>query len=189
MSLTVCYIGNQILADKRLARVVVCKHLLQGLDNDFDDLNVLFFVMTAYIVGFEQSALLLHHVDGLCVVFDIQPVADVLAVAVYRKLLAVQRIVDDQRNQLFRKLVRTVVIRAVCDICREMIGIHIRFYKHIRSCLAGRVRAVGRIGGCLIEIAAVFAQRAVYFIRRNMQEFLARLKCAVRKLPRVLCAV
>ena len=70
-----------------------------------------------------------------------------------------------------------------------MIGIHIRFYKHIRSCLAGRIRAVGRIGGCLIEIAAIFAQRAVYFIRRNMQEFLVRLKGAVRKLPRVLCAV
>lgn len=75
--------------------------------------------MSAHIIGFEKPALFLYHVDGLGMILHIQPVTYVFAVAVYGKLLSVEGVVDDQRNQLFRELVRAVIVRAVRDIRRE----------------------------------------------------------------------
>ena len=81
-----------------------------------DDLDVLLLVVSADIVSLEQSSLLLYHVDGLRMILYIQPVADIFAVSVYRKLLAVKGIVDDQRNQLLGELERTVIVGAVGEI-------------------------------------------------------------------------
>ena len=80
--------------------------------------------MSAHIVGFEQSSLFLYHIDSLSMVFHIQPVTDVLTVTVDRKLFAMQCIIDDQRDQLLRELERTVIVGAVGNVGREMIGIH-----------------------------------------------------------------
>ena len=51
-----------------------------------DDLDVLFLIVSADVVGLEQTALFLYHINALGMVFHIQPVTDILAVAVYRKL-------------------------------------------------------------------------------------------------------
>ena len=93
--------------------------------------------MSADVVSLTQTSLLLHHIDALRVVVDIQPVTHILAVAVHRKLLALQRIVDDQRDQLLRELVRSVIVGAVCDVRRELVSINVCLYQHIRGCLAG----------------------------------------------------
>ena len=88
----------------------VSKVILDAFENYLNDLDVLLLVVTAYVVLLSEAALLKHHVDSLCVIHNIQPVADVLAVTVYGKLLARQYIVDDQRDELFRELVRSVVV-------------------------------------------------------------------------------
>ena len=85
-----------------------------------DDLDILFLIVSADVVSLDQTTLLLYHINALGMIFHIQPVTDILAVAVYRKLLALQRIVDDQRDQLLRELIRSVVVAAVCDIGREI---------------------------------------------------------------------
>ena len=46
-------------------------------------------------------------------VFHVEPVANILAFAIDRERLAVADIVDEERNELFGELVRTVVVRAV----------------------------------------------------------------------------
>ena len=76
-------------------------------------------------------------------IFYIEPVADVLTVAVYRQFFAMKGIVDDERNQLLRKLVGAVVVAAVGDIGREMIGIHVCLYQHIGRSLTCGIRAMG----------------------------------------------
>ena len=164
MSLSVLHIGDQILRDELLSRVIISELLLKGLKDDMDDLDILFLIVSAYIIRLKQPALLLYHVDRLGVVLDIEPVAHVLAIPIYRKLLAVKRIVDNQRNQLLRELVRPVIVGTVCDICRKMIGIHIGFHQHVRGCLARRIRAVRRIGRRLIEISAVLLKRTIHLI-------------------------
>lgn len=119
MALAVFYISDQILAHKRFSRISLRKHLLQSIQNDVDDLDVLFLIVSADVVGLEETAFLLYHIDSLGVILYIKPVADILAVAVYRQFLAVQGIVDDKRDQLLRKLIRAVVVAAVGDIGRE----------------------------------------------------------------------
>ena len=69
--------------------------------------------MSADVVGFKKAAFFLNHIDSLCMIHNIKPVSYILSVAVHRKLFALERIVDDQRNQFFRKLVRTIVVAAV----------------------------------------------------------------------------
>ena len=155
-----------------------------------DDLDVLLLVVSADIVSLEQSSLLLYHVDGLRMILYIQPVADIFAVSVYRKLLAVKGIVDDQRDQLLGELERAVIVGAVGDIGREMIGIHVCLHQHVRACLTCGVRTVGIVRRGLIEESIVIiGKRSVDLIRRYMQELFALLEAAVRKLPGYLGTV
>ena len=190
MPLSVLHIGDEVFIHKCFSGIGLGKHLLQGLQNDADDLDILLLVVSADIVGFKQSALFLHHIDCLRVILHIQPVAHILSVAVDGKLLALQCIVDDQRNQLLGELIGSVVVGAVRDIRREMIGIHVRLHQHVRACLARRIRAVGVVGRRLIEEGiVVIGKRAVYLIGRNMQEFLPLFEAAVGKLPGRLSAV
>ena len=100
-----------------------------------------------------------------------------------------QRIVDNQGNQLLRKLVRPVIVGAVGDVGREMVGVHIRLHQHIRSRLAGRIGAVRRVRRGFIEIAAVIVERPVHLVGGHMQKALVLLKAAVGKLPGRLRAV
>jgi hypothetical protein len=43
-------------------------------------------------------------------IFNIQPVTDLVAFAVNRQRFTIQRIQDNQRDQFFREMVRAVVI-------------------------------------------------------------------------------
>ena len=62
-----------------------------------------------------------------------------------------QCIVDDQRDQLLRELVRSVVVGAIGDVDMEMADIYIGPHQHVRACLTCGVRTVGIIGYGLIE--------------------------------------
>ena len=122
-------------------------------------------------------------------IHNIKPVTNIFSISVYRKFLSLKCIVDDQRNQFFRELIWSVVIAAVCDVCREFVSIHIGFYQHIRRCLTCRIWAVRIIWSCLIEEAAIFLKGTIHFICRNMQEFLVRFKSSVRKFPCRFCCI
>ena len=87
--------------------------------------------MSANVVSLTEVSLFLHHIDALRMIVDIQPVTHILAVAVHRKLLALQRIVDNQRDQLLRKLIRSVIVGTVRDVRRELVGINVCLYQHI----------------------------------------------------------
>ena len=154
-----------------------------------DDFDILLLIVAADIIGFKKSSFFLNHINCLCMIFHIQPVTHIFAISVYRKFLTLKRIVDDQRNQFFRELIRSVVIGAVGDVCREFVGIHISFYQHVRTCLTCRIRTMGCIGCGFIEISTVFFQRTIYFICGNMKELFAFLKASVRQFPGCFCTV
>ena len=79
---------DQILGDVLLSRITVVKFLTQSGNNRLYDLDILPLIMAADVICLEESSLLLHKVNTLAVIFDIQPVTDVLSVAVYREGLA-----------------------------------------------------------------------------------------------------
>ena len=129
-----------------------------------NDFNILLLVMSTYIVGFKQSSFFLYHVNCFCMVFYIQPVTNILTITVNRKFFALKRIIDNQRNQFLRELIRSVVIGTVCNIRRELISIHICFYQHIRACFTGRIWTVWSIWCCFIEVTTIFFQRTIHLI-------------------------
>ena len=75
MSLTVTYMCDQALRFSKL------------LANDLNDLNILFFVVSAYIVDFSNSSVVDDQIDCLAVVLYIQPVTNIQTFSVYRKRL------------------------------------------------------------------------------------------------------
>ena len=154
-----------------------------------DNLNILLFVVAADIVSLSQPALFLDHINPFCMIVYIEPVADVLAIAIDREFLALKRIVDNQGDELLWELVRAVVIGAVRDVGREMVRVNVSLYQEVRTCLAGGIGAMGGIGGRLIEIAALLFQGTVHLVRRDMEEFLAFLEAAVLLFPGSFCTV
>ena len=71
--------------------------------------------MAADIVGFPHCPFGHDLIQRTGMIFDIQPVTYLRAVAVYRQRLAIQRVQNGQRDQLLRDVVRAVVVRAVGD--------------------------------------------------------------------------
>ena len=99
---------------------------------------------------------------------DIQPVADLLAIAVHRQRFARECIDDHQRNEFFRKMVRPVVVRAVRRDDGQTIGVVPSTHKMVTRRLTRRVRAVGlvRIGFGKGRISRL--QTAVDLIRAHV---------------------
>ena len=75
--------------------------------------DVLPFVEAPDVVRVGDLAPVEDHVDGPCMVLDVQPVADIFPAAVHRQRSSAADVVDEKRDQLLRKLIRTVVVRAV----------------------------------------------------------------------------
>ena len=80
------------------------------LEQPVGELAVGDLVAGADVVDLADRALLEHEVRGAVVVLDVDPVADVAAVAVERHLLAVEQVGGEQRDDLLGELVRPEVV-------------------------------------------------------------------------------
>jgi hypothetical protein len=56
-------------------------------------------------------------------VFHVEPIADLLSIAIDRERLAVEGVQDHERDQLFGKMVWAVVVGAVRRESREAVGV------------------------------------------------------------------
>ena len=65
------------------------------------------------VVGLGNLTLVENHIDGTGMVFYIKPVANILSLAINRQWLAMADVVYEQRYQLLRELIRTIVVGAV----------------------------------------------------------------------------
>lgn len=115
--------------------------LAELLEDGLDDIDVGALIVAADVVDLADAALLQDQVDGMAVVLDVEPVADVLAVAIDRKLLVGQRVDDHQRDELLREMVRAVVVRAARDRRRDLVGAMVSHDKQVRTGLRSRIRA------------------------------------------------
>ena len=103
--------------------LLTAEKAVDGVDDDLDDVDVLPFVEAADVVCLGNPAVVEDHVDGAGMVLDVQPVTDVLPLAVDGKRLAVADVVDEKRDELLRKLIRPVVVRAVGHDGRHAVGV------------------------------------------------------------------
>ena len=161
-----------------------------------DDVDVLPFVESAYVVGLGNPSLMEDEVYRPRMVLDIQPVAHILAPAIDRKRSAVADVVDEERYQLLRELVRAVVVGAVRDYGRHAVSIVECPHEMVARRLGRAVRAVRLVfqvfgeefltvgemvpaAGCLRRERRFYAvgmghlQGAVHFVRRDVVEALS----------------
>ena len=55
-----------------------------GNGNEFvDDVYVFNLVVASNIIGFSDFSVTKNQIYGLCMIFDIQPISDVLAITIY----------------------------------------------------------------------------------------------------------
>ena len=131
MTLAVSYMRNQTL------------RLAQFFTNQFYDINIAHLVMTADIIYLAYSALMDNQINRLAMILDIQPIAYIQAFAIYRQQLIRQSICKHQRNQLFREVIRAIVIAAARNSNRQTIGSIISHNKQVCASFRGRIRTAG----------------------------------------------
>ena len=115
------------------------------------DVQIGLFVPAANVVSLAQAAPGQHRPDGAAMVFDIEPIADLLPVAVHRQRFAGLGVDDHQRNELFRKVQRPVVVRAIGGQHRQAIGVVVSAHQVVAGGFAGAVGAVGLVAVCFGE--------------------------------------
>ena len=144
------------------------------LDQPLRHLDVLVLVAAADVVDLPGAALAEHELDPRAVVLDVQPVPDLAAVAVERQRLAVERVRDEQRDELLRILVRAVRVRAAGDrggdAERADVGLDEQVAGGLRR--AVRARRPQRVG---LARGAARLEVAVDLVGRDLDELLPRL--------------
>src|SRR6185312_15002551 len=99
------------------------------------------------VVGLASRSLRQHRPNRLTMVCYVEPVADVLTVTINRQWLALTGIQDHQRNQLFWKLKRAVIVGTISCQRRQSISVVVGAHEMIRSrfgCGVWAVRTIGR---------------------------------------------
>jgi hypothetical protein len=110
-----------------------------------DNVEIGLFVPAAYVVDLPYPACFEHKPDGTAMVLHVEPITNLLAVTIDRQLLACQRVVNDQRNELFRELVRAVVVGAVSREHRQTVGVVVGTHQVVAGSFAGRIGAIGLV--------------------------------------------
>ena len=136
------------------------------------DVDVAHLVMTADVVHLADAPARDHEVDGPAVIGDIQPVAHIQPPPVHRQRTLGEGIDDHERDELFRKLIRPVVIRAARDRDRQAVGASVRAHEQVGRSLGaavGRARVQRRLLGEQ-QLRPVERQVAVDLVGRDLME-------------------
>ena len=115
--------------------------LIQIVTDQLHNIDIGHFIMAADIVGLAITGLPDDEVDSLAVILDIEPVSDILTLAIYRQRLVSKRIRYHQRDQLLRELVGAIIIRTAAYSDRKSVGPVICHHEQICRGLRGRIRA------------------------------------------------
>jgi hypothetical protein len=91
--------------------------------NHIDQVQVLTAMPTANIIHFTHPAATEYSVEGYTVIFNIQPVTHIRAIAIDWNGLFPQTGLDNSRNKLLIVLVGTIIIRTVRRDSWESIGL------------------------------------------------------------------
>ena len=120
------------LLDERLGPLGQTQQLVGEVD--VSDL-----VAASDVVHLAGAAAFDDEIDAATVIHDVHPVSDVEAGAVERHGNIVERVGDEERNDLLGKLIRPVVVGRPRDDDRNAVGRPVAEREAIGACLAGRV--------------------------------------------------
>ncbi len=166
-------------------------HLVEQITDGMNDVQVLFLVMTADVVGLADGTSGDHGIERASVIFHIEPVTDLVALAIDRQRLAIERIEDDQRDQLLGEVERAVVVGTVGDDGRQAVSTAPGAHQMVTGGLGGRIGAAGGIGGgfgkerqCHTGDDFIrMGQVAIYLVGGDVVETEGRLAYLVQTVP------
>ena len=160
-------VGNLILVRFAIGSgAEFIKDSAQGVNN----VEVGLLVPAADVVDLAHPTRFKDAADGAAVVFHIEPVAYLLAVTIDGQRLASQGIVDTERDELFREVVRAVVVGAVGGEHWQTVGVVVGAHEMVAGGLARRVRAVGFVAVGLGEGGIMRGEGAVDFVGGDVEE-------------------
>ena len=115
----------------------------QRFQDQLGNFEILHLAAAADVVHLAFAALLQYHVQSGAMIVDVDPVANIAALAVHRQALARHRLRDHQRNKFLRKLIRPVVIRAARNQPGKLMGAHVGQHQKVGRRFG---RGVGTVG-------------------------------------------
>ena len=149
---------------------IVWPQLVQDGTDRGRNLDVALLSLSADVVGFPGCPFRQHPSDRGAMIIDKQPVTYVLPIPIYRNRLAAYGMQNHQRYQLFRKLVRAVVIGTMCGKRGQAVGMVVGADQVIGSGLRRGVRAIGGVSCGLREGRITGPERAIHLIGRDLEK-------------------
>ena len=95
-----------------------------------------------------------------------------------------EHIVDHERDELLRELIRPIVVGTAGDVDGKFVGVRIRLDKEVSRSFGRGIGAVGVKRGGLHKIPG-FAERAVDFVGGHLKEFHSVFVLVIPSLPGV----
>src|SRR6266436_6591722 len=96
---------------------------------------------SADVVDLADSSPFENGENSSTIVFHVQPVALLFAVAIDRKGFVVERIRDHKREEFFGKLVGTVIVRGASDQSGKFVRANVGAYQEVRASLGSGIGA------------------------------------------------
>src|ERR1700722_2182790 len=109
-------------------------------------MDVFALAPAANVVHLARRAALEHRFYSSAMILDMQPVADVEAVAIDGQWLPGQQLADHHGDEFFGELTRPVIVGAVADSSLQSKSVVVSAHQMIRRRFArgvGRIRSVG----------------------------------------------
>ena len=143
----------------------------EGVQEQMDEVDVAQLVVPADVVDLTGGALVQDEIDGAAVVFDIQPVADVEAVAVDRDRFTSQGLLDGEGDEFLGVLAGTVVVGAAGDEGGHAIRPVIGLGHQVTCCLRDAVGTAGFDGRVFGELLrACQREVTIDFVGADVEE-------------------
>ncbi len=119
MTRSICHEGYQISV-----ALTVCTRplLVEDSADRFNDTKIGTLCTPTDIVAFAQLTRCCNECQGARMVLDVEPVTDICPCPINRQWLFIERVKNDERDQLFRKMERPIIIRAIGEHYRQTIS-------------------------------------------------------------------
>jgi len=143
----------------------------KGVQEQVDEVDVAHLVAATDVVGGTRSGFAQDGVDGPAVVFDVQPVTDVEAVAVDGDGFTSQGLLDGEGNELLRVLAGTVVVGAAGGEGGHAIRPVVGLSHQVTCCLGDTVGTAGFDGRVFSELLrACQREVSIDFVGADVEE-------------------
>ena len=80
-----------------------------------NEVDVAPLIVATNIVSFSQFPIMKYTVDGICMIFYVQPIPYIDAFAINGQLFVGQNIVDEKGDQFFGKLIRAIIVGTIAQ--------------------------------------------------------------------------